>query len=214
MLNPTASFVGEGGSGVSTFFSLDRTRQAPQGLAGHHYFGFALSHGVRDGTDLWFYHTRVLGRYEDEHLQMTGFMVKQKIGPKSAGGILLQIGSQRGYGLFLGRRFPLLGGNGEKSSDRLQLHLGLMWANWKGEWSGEEWVPYAGISHEIDRRLRLTIEIRERQKDFLKPTWLLAAHYQLNARWLLVTGLHQSGLSDRAYPFLAIGSGVGIFGTR
>ncbi len=201
---------------------LDKTSKAPQGTAGHHYFYFGTSYGLSSRTGFWVYHSRVLGRYEDEHLQMSGLLLKHQVAKNLATGILAQWGNQRGEGIFVAARLPLietkteLKGENENEHGEMQrlsvldLHAGIMWTKWRGEWEGEEWFPYIGLSWQPRKGWLVTAEIRERQKDFLKPSWMIAIHRQLNREWQLVVGLSQSGLSDRPYPFFGLGVGIGL----
>lgn len=196
---------------------LDKTAKAPQGIAGHHYLYFGASYSLSPKTNLWLYHSRVLGRFEDEHLQMSGVLLKQKVAENLAVGILLQWGNQRGEEIFAAAKLPLVTAKRneheeegeEKWSPTLDLHIGIMWARWRGEWEGEEWLPYFGLVWSPTRNWTVTAEIRERQKNFLKPAWMLAIHRQINRQWQLILGVTQSGLSDRPYPFVGLGIGVG-----
>jgi hypothetical protein len=90
VLNPTAIFVGEKGMGVGAFYYMDKTARAPQGIAGHHYLFLITTYGLSPKTDILVYHSRVLGRYEDEHLQMSGLILKQRFSKNLALGILGQ----------------------------------------------------------------------------------------------------------------------------
>ncbi len=182
------------------------------GTAGHHYLFTGANYGISARTDAWFYHSRVLGRYEDEHLQMSGLLLKYRISPRFAIGGLIQRGNQRGEEVFAAMRIPLGSDRDEeegKRRSRLDLHLGAMWAQWRGEWEGTEWSPYVGLSWQPANDWLLTAEIRERQKDFLKPAWMIAVHRTFGNRWQLTIGFHQSGLSDRPYLFIGLGSGFG-----
>lgn len=218
ILNPTATFAGKGEGGFGAFYMFDKTRRAPQGIAGHHYLYLGTSYAFSPKTNLWVYHSRVLGRYEDEHLQMSGLMLKQEVIENLAIGILAQWGNQRGEEIFAVARLPILKvrnnkGESEPNKSRwsatLDLHFGLMWARWRGEWEGEEWLPYIGLTWQPSEGWLLTAEIRERQKNFLKPAWMIAVHHQVSRQWQLIVGVTQSGLSDRPYPFFGLGLGIG-----
>jgi len=193
---------------------LDKTAKAPQGTAGHHYLYLGSSYSLSSRLNLWVYHSRVLGRYEDEHLQMSGLLIKFKAAKNLAVGGLLQWGNERGGEIFVAAKLPLLASKEgeheeEKWSPTLDLHIGAMWAKWRGEWEGEEWLPYIGFVWQPARGWTVTAEIKERQKGFLKPAWLFSVHRQLNRQWQLVLGMSQSGLSDRPYPFIGVGTGIG-----
>ncbi len=211
VLNPTATFVGKGTRGVATFYLRDKTAQAPVGTSGHHYFYTGISYGLSPRTDVFLYHSRVLGRFEDEHLQMSGVQIKQRLSRTAAVGIFLQQGNQRGESVFFALRFPLASqrGAGEERRDILHLHAGILFSRWRGEWRGEDWTPYLGLSWQLSEKWLLTAEIREHPKSFLKPPWMVAVHRSVGQLWLVV-GWHQSGLSDRPYPFIGIGTAAAI----
>ena len=216
VLNPTATFVGEKGIGVGAFYLMDKTDRAPQGIAGHHYLFLNATYGLSPNTDVLVYHSRVLGRYEDEHLQMSGLMIKQRLSKNLALGILGQWGNQRGVQVFGAIRIPLQkereAENGEERErvSSLNLHLGVFWARWRGEWEGDEIVPYGGLSWQPNKGWLVTAELRAKQKGFLKQSWMVAVHRQLNRSWQLTLGLVQSGLSDRPYLSIGLGTGIGI----
>jgi len=204
--------------GFGAFYLRDKTAKAPQGIAGHHYIFVNATYGLTPRTDLLVYHSRVLGRYEDEHLQMSGVLFKQRLSGNLAAGVLTQWGNQRGVQGFVAVRIPLRGDEGGHTEEEenggkqsaLNLHLGFFWAKWKGEWEGEEFVPYAGLSWQPADGWLVTAELRARQKNFLKQAWMFAVHRQLSQRWLLTFGIAQSGLSDRPYISIGLGTGVGI----
>ncbi|MEZ8220937.1 hypothetical protein GG496_001107 [Candidatus Fervidibacteria bacterium JGI MDM2 JNZ-1-D12] len=217
ILSPTATFAGKGEWGFGAFYMLDKTARAPQGVAGHHYLYFGSSYSLSHQTNLWVYHNRVLGRYEDEHLQMSGFLLKQKVTKNLAVGILAQWGNQSGEEIFAAARLPIIKAKESKNENEheetrwsatLDLHVGVMWARWRGEWEGEEWVPYTGLTWQPAKGWVVTVEIRERQKDFLKPSWMVSIQRQLNRQWQLIIGLSQSGLSDKPHPFIGLGLGI------
>lgn len=217
MLSPTATFVGKKGSGFGAFYISDKTARAPQGTAGHHYLFLNTTYGLSENADLVLYHSRVLGRYEDEHLQMSGLLLKYRLSPNLASGVLMQLGNQRGVQGFMAVRLTL--GSASKSKEgnpereresALTLHLGVSWAHWKGEWEGEEIVPYIGVSWQITNGWLITAELVERQKNFLKPSWMVAVHRKLSGQWQLTTGFVQSGLSDRPYFSVGLGTGISI----
>jgi hypothetical protein len=222
VLNPTATFVGEKGMGVGAFYLMDKTARAPQGIAGHHYLFLNATYGLSPKTDILVFHSRVLGRYEDEHLQMSGLILKQRLSKNLALGIEGQWGNQRGIQVFGALRMPLQkeretehGEEAERGEEHeraspLNLHLGVFWARWRGEWEGEEFVPYGGLSWQPTKGWLVTAELRARQKSFLKQSWMIAVHRQLNRNWQLTLGLVQSGLSDRPYISLGLGTGIGI----
>lgn len=150
---------------------------------------------------------------------MTGLLVKQRVGSQMAVVFLIQAGNQKGLELGAAVRLPLKKGakmqpaNEQEATDRadrLDLHIGWIWARWRGEWVGEERFPYAGVTWQMKNGWRTTAEIADRKKQFLKPSWMIAVHPPIGRDWQVVVGLHQSGLSDRPYPF--IGAGVGIGG--
>jgi len=217
ILNPSATFAEKGTRGIGAVYSLDKTARDPHETEGHHYLYLGSSYGLSSRTNFWLYHSRVLGRYEDEHLQFSGVQIKQRVTRHVAVGALVQWGNQQGEQLFAAVRFPLYRArhNGseeehERARAALDFHLGILWARWRGEWEGEEWVPYAGLTWQPTGRWLFVTEIRERQRNFLKPSWLIAVQYQLHRQWQLVLGWYQSGLSDRPYLMLGIGAGIGI----
>ncbi len=216
-LKPDSNFCWRKGRGLRRFLPAGQNRKS---TAGHCWSPLHLrKRHLRSypRTDLLVYHSRVLGRYEDEHLQMSGVLFKQRLSGNLAAGVLTQWGNQRGVQGFVAVRIPLRGDEGGHTEEEnggkqsaLNLHLGFFWAKWKGEWEGEEFVPYAGLSWQPADGWLVTAELRARQKNFLKQAWMFAVHRQLSQRWLLTFGIAQSGLSDRPYISIGLGTGVGI----
>ncbi|MCS7254518.1 MAG: hypothetical protein RMK18_11925 [Armatimonadota bacterium] len=216
-MSPSATFVKKGSVGWSAFYTSDKTARTIGiigRISGHHYLYFGTNYGLSSRTNLWLYHGRVLGRYEDEHLQMSGLIIKQQLTKDLAMGILNQWGNQRGEGVFLAMKLPLIAskgseceGDGDEQSPRLNLHMGITWSRWRSEWEGEEWTPYIGLTYHPKARFSVIAEIQERKRDFFKPSWVIAIHYQLSRQWGFSVGLNQSGLSDRPYPFLGLSIG-------
>lgn len=221
-MHPTADFVPAKGFGFGALYLSDKTTKAPipGGLSGHRYYSLSANYGLSSGTNLFVYHNRVVGRYHDEHLQMTGLILKQRLTSNLAIGLIAQVGNQDGKGAYIAFRLPLIkrgegkqeDENGDKRKQTkmtLNLHFGLLWTNWRGEWTGKELVPYGGVSWSLGDGWLVTAEVEKRRENFFEAAWAISVQRRIGRDGQVIVGVNQSGISDRAHIFLGFGVGIG-----
>ena len=216
-MHPTANLIPTKAFGFGALYLSDKTTKAPipGGLSGHRYYSFGVNYGLSSGMNLFIYHNRVIGRYHDEHIQMTGLILKQRVSGNLALGLILHSGNQDGRGAFVVFRLPLIERRESKQEHEkrtqtpLNLHLGLMWTDWRGEWTGKELVPYGGISWSFGNSWMLTAEIEKRRENFFEPAWAISVQRRIGKGGQIIVGVNQSGISDRPHIFLGFGTGGG-----